>query len=135
MYYVPLKEGFSEMFKKLILSLCLLSPLSAYAGEGFFLDTPEDAFILAMETKQDILLIFGAPYCKYCTIMKNDVIKNIQVFDNMLICYVNVEDREDLQKEYKVSTLPDYMIYRNKVEVKRKVGYTGFDQFKAWLGR
>lgn len=121
---------------KILVALSMFSiPLPAIAGEGFFLDSPEEAFALMDSTGQDMLLIFGADYCKYCNIMKKDILDNPEFFDNIIVCYVDIEQREDLSKEYKIKTIPDYMIYRGKTQVRRRVGYPGFDQFKTWLGR
>lgn len=114
----------------LILSLSLCS--FTYA-EGIFLESPEDAFALSEETKLDVLLVFTADWCPNCIQMKKDIIENISVVDNYIVCYVDYDKRADMVKEYKVKRIPDYMIYKNKKEIKRKVGYNGINQFKNWL--
>lgn len=123
------------MYKTLVILSMFFIPLPVIAGEGIFLDSPEEAFALIDNTGQDMLIIFGADYCKYCNIMKKDITDNQEFFDNIVLCYVDIEKREDLVKSYKIKTIPDYIVYKGRTQIRRRVGYPGFDQFKTWLGR
>jgi hypothetical protein len=40
---------------------------------------------------------------------------------------------EDMVKEYKVRVIPDYMLYRESIEIKRKAGYKNKEKFQEWL--
>ena len=98
-----------------------------------FTETPEDAFVLSQETGQDVLLIFTASWCDACNAMHNDLNNNLDLLQNKIISYVDYDKRSDMVKEYKVRLIPDYMVYRNSLEIKRKVGYNSFIVFKKWL--
>jgi hypothetical protein len=36
-------------------------------------------------------------------------------------------------KEYRVRIIPDYILYRDSIEIKRKVGYKNKEKFQEWL--
>ena len=40
---------------------------------------------------------------------------------------------KDMALQYDVKILPDYRIYRNKMEIKRKIGYTNKKDLLEWM--
>jgi thioredoxin 1 len=124
------------MVKVLIFILSLLiSSQTLFATPPVFTNSPEDAFTLAQEIKLDILLVFGAKWCPACLVMKNDIHKDLSLVESLIVCYIDFNDRPDMVKEYKVRQLPDYMIYKNNVEVKRITGYDSKEKFKEWISK
>lgn len=113
--------------------LLILSSSQAYSKPPAFTNTPEDAFVLSEGIGSDVLLIFTASWCRSCVVMKNDLHNNLDIIEDMIICYVDHDDRTDMVKEYNVKVLPTYFIYRNKKEIKRAIGYRGLNKFKEWL--
>ena len=102
--------------------------------DSFYIyDSLEDAVIISQNTKQPILVVFTADWCKFCNVMKKDIENNITDFDDYIICYVNSEKRSDLAKEYRVKTIPDYFVLKNNIEIKRKVGYSNYMNLTQWL--
>lgn len=102
--------------------------------DSFYIyDSLEDAVIISQNTKQPILVVFTADWCKFCNVMKKDIENNIADFDDYIICYVNSEKRSDLAKEYRVKTIPDYFVLNNNIEIKRKVGYSNYMNLTQWL--
>lgn len=102
--------------------------------DSFYIyDSLEDAVLISQDTKQPILVVFTADWCKFCNVMKKDIDHNIKDFDNYIICYVDTEKRPDLTKEYQVKTIPDYFILNNNIETKRKVGYSTYKNLTQWL--
>ena len=92
-----------------------------------------DAFALAADTKKDLLIIFGANWCVYCNILKNDIKTNLNIVEDKIVCFVDFDQNKDMVKEYRVRTIPDYMLYRDSIEIKRKVGYKNKEKFQEWL--
>lgn len=102
--------------------------------DSFYIyDSLEDAVIISQNTKQPILVVFTADWCKFCNVMKKDIHNNMQDFDNYIICYVDTEKRLDLTKEYQVKTIPDYFVLKDNIETKRKVGYSNYMNLSQWL--
>lgn len=126
------------MFRKTTIAFLLILSIinnsqGLFAAPAIFVDSPEDAFVLATDTKKDLLIIFGADWCVYCNILKNDIHTNLNIVEDKIICFVNFDLRKDMVKEYKVRTIPDYMLYRDNIEIKRKVGYKNKNKLQEWL--
>lgn len=126
------------MFHKTVLIfLFILSIINnsqeLFAAPAIFVDSPEDAFALAEDTKKDLLIIFGADWCVYCNILKNDIDTNLNIVEDKIVCFVDFDKNKDMVKEYRVKTIPNYILYRDNIEIKRKVGYKNKEKFQEWL--
>jgi thioredoxin 1 len=126
------------MFRKIILTFLLVLSMinnsqGLFAAPAIFVDSPADAFALAADTKKDLLIIFGANWCIYCNILKNDINTNLNMVEDKIVCFVDFDQNKDMVKEYRVRTIPDYMLYRDSIEIKRKVGYKNKEKFQEWL--
>jgi thioredoxin 1 len=120
---------------KVIICVCLMICYSgvAVSKPPIFLDSAEDAFILSEDLSLDLLLVFGAKWCVACDKLKNDIHKDLSMVENTVVCYVDIEKRPDFAKEFKVKRIPECIIYRNKKEIKRRVGYKNKIDFLNWL--
>lgn len=82
------------------------------------------------------LLIFGAKWCKYCVLAKNDMQSN-QVLSDKLKDYTIVELDYDKDKEiilgHNVKTLPTFIVFQNGKEIKRYTGYRGPNDLSIFL--
>jgi thioredoxin-related protein len=118
---------------KLLFILNLLYSSISYAEDAVYSTNLLDCIALSESSDKDILVIFTAPWCKYCSIMKKDLEEDQGLLDNKIVCYIDFDNNPDLVKTYKVKTIPDYFILKNKVEIKRKVGYTSKNNFVKWF--
>jgi thioredoxin-related protein len=121
--------------KYLILIIGLIFFMGANTNKqpAIFVDSLEDAVALSESIKKDIFVVFGAEWCGYCDKTKQDIKKNIDQLNDIIIVYVNIDDREDLKTEYRVKGIPDYMILRSKVETRRNVGYLKFPKLLDFI--
>lgn len=129
------KAGLLEMFRifSLYFLLLVVSSQGVFAAPPIFVDNPESAFALAEDLKIDVFLLFTANWCPSCIIMKNDIHNNLNNFSDIIFCYVDYDKYKDMAIQYKVNILPDYRIYRNKVEVKKTTGYKNKKDLLEWL--
>jgi thioredoxin 1 len=127
-----LKRVMIKILYSLIFFIITLSN-TGLCDSFYIYDSLEDAVIISQNTKQPILVVFTADWCKFCNVMKKDIEDNITDFDDYIICYVNSEKRSDLAKEYRVKTIPDYFVLKNNIEIKRKVGYSNYMNLTQWL--
>lgn len=118
--------------KKLLLLIILCSSSLGFAEDVVYVDSLVDAVALAENSKQDIVVVFTADWCKYCNKFKKEM-NNNDVLKNKIVCYIDYDTNKDIIKEYMVSTIPDFMILRNKIEIKRKVGYNNKQDFIRWI--
>lgn len=126
------------MIKNILLSIIFFITIltnSSFCNSIYIENSLEDAVILSQQTGQPVFVIFTADWCKYCAIMKQDMDKNLSDFDSYIICYVNMDKRVDLTKEYQVKTIPDYFILQKNIETKRKVGYSTYSNLTRWLNQ
>jgi thioredoxin-related protein len=118
---------------KLLFVLNTLYSSISYAENVVYSTDLLDSMALSESSDKDILVIFTAPWCKYCSIMKKDLQEDQGLLDNKIVCYIDFNNNPDLVKTYRVKTIPDYFILKNKVEIKRRVGYTDKSNFIKWL--
>ena len=92
------------------------------------------ALKLSKETQQEVLLIFSASWCQFCTTLKNDLIK-LDNLDNKIICIVDTDEEKKLTRQFKVKTLPSSFILDKSGEIlSSKNGYD-FNTYNEWLAR
>lgn len=113
----------------------VLCSQTLFAAPSIFVETPEDAFALAEEVKLDVLLIFSADWCQYCNLLKEAINGDPEMISDTIICFIDYDKRMDLVKEYKVKTIPDSFVYRNKKEIKRKTGFKNKKDYIEWLNK
>jgi hypothetical protein len=65
--------------------------------------------------------------------MEKDIIETPSIVNDKIVCYINMDNNPELVKEYRVKTIPDYFILRNKIELTRKVGYSNKNDLVKWL--
>ena len=51
----------------------------------------------------------------------------------MIIAYIDIDNHKDVDKEYRVRSIPDYFIMQHNIELKRRVGYNNYTEFRTWL--
>ena len=117
------------IFTILFYSLCWF----VSAEPPVYMSSLVDSVALSAKSDKEILVVFTADWCKYCSIMKKDIAQTPSVVDNKIVCYVDYDANPDLVKEYRVKLIPDYFILKKRIETKRKVGYTNFVNFIRWL--
>lgn len=111
----------------------MLIPLTVKAEPVRIVDNIEDAYFLSKDLNKDALIIFTADWCVNCVKMKKDIDNNIDILDNKIVCYVNINTNEYYKHEYKVKNIPDYFLLRDGIELNRKVGYKNITNFKKWI--
>jgi thioredoxin-related protein len=94
----------------------------------------EDAYAESQNTKRSIVAIFGAEWCLFCKKLEKDLVNNPEILDDYIYVYIDIDERQDLKKEYAVKNIPDIMILDHEgIETKRIVGYKSLDHFRKWL--
>lgn len=123
------------MYKIILwLFFIILISTNSLADNPVFVSSLEDSVALGESSSKPILIVFGAKWCIYCNKLKEDISNNLfnQELKDYIICYVDIDDRKDLKKEYNVTTIPDSRILKNKIEKSKLVGYIK-PKYKKWL--
>lgn len=123
------------MKKILLLSILILQSICyGFSDDYVITNNLVDAIALSEESNRQILVVFTAEWCGYCNEMKNDL-QNCQELQGMIVCFVNIDTNSELKKEYRVKSIPDYFILKNKIEIKRQKGYHNKKEFVKWLNK
>lgn len=118
----------------IILILCLISG-TIQAAPAIFVDSLEDAIALSENSNRDVLLLFGAEWCGACKQLQMDLTNNSQMSDDLIICHIDIDSNKKLAKEYRVKTIPYYLLIRDKKEIKQEKGYGDSKRFIRWRNK
>ncbi|NBT57410.1 thioredoxin [bacterium] len=80
--------------------------------------------------ERNVLVIFGADWCKYCKILKGDM--PIMNLEGYVVCVVDITKDKEIKARNGVSSLPTSIVMDNGKEVARTVGYSP-QAYKGWL--
>lgn len=72
-----------------------------------------------LESKEKVLVDFWAPWCGPCR-MVGPITEELS--ETHKVCKVNVDDEEDLAREYNVTSIPCLILFENGKETKRSIG-------------
>lgn len=100
-------------------------------SNGYVTDL-DTAMSLSKDTKQNILLIFGAEWCGHCRSLKKDL-PYLDHLDNKIICVINTDDNKKLARKFGVKSLPTSILLDNEFVERNKM--TGYDKnsYSKWL--
>lgn len=107
---------------------------SAFGGDNFILSSVDEAQQLSKSSKKPMLLIFGADYCSYCVILKDNILQEDykELMEPFIVCYVDVEEHPNLKDKYSVSIIPHSKIIYSDGSVRSMEGYSK-NLYKKWL--
>lgn len=91
----------------------------------------EDNYEKAMShVDRNVLVVFGADWCKYCNILKGDMPS--MNLEGYVVCVVDVTTNREMKVRNGVSSLPTSIVMDNGKEVARMIGYSSH-HYKDWL--
>ena len=75
-----------------------------------------------LNAKTKVLIDFNADWCGPCRMLKPTIDKIASERDDVKIVSVNIDDEEDLAREYGVMSIPCLVLIENGKELRRNVG-------------
>jgi thioredoxin 1 len=80
------------------------------------------------------LLMFSADWCKYCQKAKADLLEKQDSVQEWNLDIVDIEQERELARQFALKSLPTFIVLDDDGrEMRRLVGYHGFDNLKAWV--
>jgi thioredoxin 1 len=73
-----------------------------------------------IETKQNMIVIFSAPWCKPCKIMDTKMIE--EGYNKPNVYKINVDENKEIPVEYKIQALPTTLFFKDGELVKKQEG-------------
>ncbi len=83
-----------------------------------------------LENKEPVLVDFNADWCGPCQMQKPILEKMSSDYN---IAGVNIDDLEDLAREYQISSIPCMVLFKDGNEVDRLVGLNNEKKIKKFI--
>lgn len=80
-----------------------------------------------------VLVDFNATWCGPCRMLK-PILDEFSESTNVKVCSVDVDQNENLAREYNIYSIPCIILFENGVETKRNVGFISLDEIKNFVG-
>lgn len=80
-----------------------------------------------------VLVDFNATWCGPCRMLK-PILDEFSDNTNAKVLSVDVDQNENLAKEYNIYSIPCLILFENGVETKRNVGLLSMDDLKDFVG-
>ena len=116
----------------LILSLFALSN-QAYSKPPIFTDEYNVAQKMSKDLKLDIIIVFGADWCKYCKLLKKDLTLNQQKISDKIFLFIDTDKQSDIASKYKIKSIPASFYIKNNKTISNKTGYNNITNYLNWI--
>ena len=86
-----------------------------------------------IENRGFTLVDFWAPWCGPCRMMTPIFHELSEENKNISFCKINIDECQDLASNYRVSSIPCFILFKNGSAVAIKTGGTSKDDFNQWI--
>lgn len=75
-------------------------------------------------SKAPSILLFGAGWCKPCTIMNSTIMNSMDdtLMSKQTIVFIDIDEYEDMYKKYGIQSIPTMNIYKSGKQLESVVG-------------
>jgi len=80
-------------------------------------------FLNSINGKKYVLVDFFAPWCGPCRMIAPVLEEASEKFLNVSFCKINIDDNQKVADEYKVTSIPTIILFKNGKEIARFSGY------------
>ena len=82
--------------------------------------------------KGAVLVDFYATWCGPCKMM-DPILEKLSKEKDIKVIKVDVDQHEDLAREYGVMSIPNLFLFKDGKEAKNQVGYLPYEQLEKWF--
>jgi len=87
-----------------------------------------------IKSEQTVLVDFNANWCGPCRMLAPVLETIAEEKNNIKVVSVNIDDEEDLAKEYNVFSIPCLVLIKDGKEVNRSVGLISKSELEEFIG-
>ena len=88
------------------------------------------------EIKNKLVLVdFYAVWCGPCKMMHPILEQVKDIYTDLKIIKVNVDEHEDLTRQYGVMSIPTLLLFKDSSVVEKNVGFMPLENIKLWIDR
>lgn len=88
-----------------------------------------------LESDVPVLVDFWAEWCGPCQMVLPIVEKLGEELTDVKICKVNVDEQMDLAREYRVMSIPTFLLFKEGEVVKKELGARTKEELLSMLGK
>lgn len=119
----------------IILNVCFISKQSVNADQPIIVQTIDDGLLLSKNINKKLVIIFKGEKCVHCTNLIEDINNDPKMVENTIICYIDTQKNKNISKQYKVSSIPVSIVYKNDKIINRIVGYSNKKNYKNQIDK
>lgn len=82
---------------------------------------------------EKVLVDFNATWCGPCRMLR-PILDEFSEETNVKICSIDVDQNENLARNYNIYSIPCLILFKNGKEVKRNIGLISMDDLKRFVG-
>ena len=82
--------------------------------------------------KEKVIVDFYATWCGPCK-MLGPIFESVANESDIKFIKVDIDNHEDLCREYKVMSVPTLILFENGKEIKRNIGFISEEQLKEFI--
>ncbi|MDD3348477.1 MAG: thioredoxin [Bacilli bacterium] len=83
--------------------------------------------------KEFVVADFYADWCGPCKMIAPFLKEIAEEIPDITFVKINVDENENLAAEFSVMSIPTLIIFKNGVEIERKIGFVTKPSLKAWI--
>ncbi|MDD6224100.1 MAG: thioredoxin [bacterium] len=86
------------------------------------------------EIKDELVLVdFYASWCGPCKMMHPVIAQLAEINPHLKILKVNVDEREDIARDYGIMTIPTLILFKNNEIKEKNIGFTPRNVLEKWI--
>ena len=83
-------------------------------------------------TDELTIIDFYADWCGPCQ-MLGEVLEKLEEETKVKIIKINTDEHEELSRKFGVMSIPTIILYKNKEEIDKHIGFMSLDEIKDWI--
>ncbi len=89
--------------------------------------------VLDVLTDELTIVDFFAEWCGPC-MMLGPVLETLEKEDSSIkVIKVNTDEHEEESRSYGIMSIPTLILYKNKEQIDKRVGFQSLDELKSWI--
>ena len=97
--------------------------------------TAEDFKDVVFKAEKPVLVDFWAQWCGPCQNMGPIVEEIADEYSDIMVCKLDIDNAMDIAREYRVMSIPTFLIFENGEVVKRTVGEQTKQELLTFVGK